>query len=224
MSQALDRIKELQAELEKIKRIREDEHREQVRKTGIIRELQENIVNLKKRNERLEKQIQNLEESSRQKDDILRMMENFKEFDNNTIDNLRDELDKAQISIKELRYDKPPTPPATPAPTVCCNCSPDDRDKQTEPKRKKQKFTPKENEKISKIVALKFRSQGPMILIQLEGAEKPKEIHAEDAVAHFKDLVKEFLNSKKNSRKGRQIQTIKEKRIECLLQLLDEDN
>lgn len=49
-----------------------------------------------------------------------------------------------------------------------------------------------------------------------------KEFHVDDIARNFPEQVKEFLQSKKNFRRGKQIQSVREHTIQCLTEILDE--
>lgn len=260
MGEQLKRIKELQAQLDNEKRIQEDHQRELERRNNVITELQQDLALAKRHSTRLENQIKSLEENSTRKNELIAMYESFKAFDNETIDSLRNEVDKANTRIRELELNTTPlSPPPTPSlvideapaphseatqtpnneesgvptqgtsnePTMCTTTTSTtiaQEDKQTTAQpHKKLKLTDEVTHDNCYIHSLKFRTQGPMFVVTFEEGQKPKEFHARMICEKYKQQAATFINSKKESRGGKQIETIKKKNIDYLIELINKE-
>lgn len=62
-----------------------------------------------------------------------------------------------------------------------------------------------------------------MFVVSFKENEKPKEYHAREICEKFRAQAAAFINGKKDSRGGKQIKTIKEKKIDYLIDLLNKE-
>lgn len=85
------------------------------------------------------------------------------------------------------------------------------------------RFTPDTTARDIKIHELKFRSDNrTMFRCSLGKDGRTKEYHVSDIANHFPEQTKQFLASKIKFRKGKQIETIKERDMPCPIELIEE--
>lgn len=165
------------------------------------------------------KQIEDLKADNRRHMELIKQQQFIMDTRNELNDSLKSELEQVRKELEEAKSKIeaiPLTPPATPAP-VSCNC------KEDRAVRKRMRFTPDTTVRDIRIHELKFRSNNRTMFRCSLGEDGPtKEYHVSDIANNFPEQTKEFLASKMKFRKGKQIATIKERDIPCLIEILEE--
>lgn len=241
MSQALLRIKELQAELAREKAAHEAVKVEGAKKDASTQELEAQLVLAKTAHQRLERQAGHLRGLLETKEHLIEAYSSLKEHDEEKIRTLNGLLEEANAKVAMLEREKrqngarsllPLTPPPSPA-VVRTDESTTKRASTTSNDGTRMRrgsgvsgHKPQlgaGNQGQLKIYELRNRSnRRAMFRVSFDNGATTHEFHAKDLAEHHRDEVKRFLRSKLNYRNGRQIATIKDNGIECLIEIIRE--
>lgn len=207
MSAATNRIVQLQTEAElanKTQQLLENQIREQ---DDVIAKQRETIQSQSTELIKARKQVTELADNDKTNTELIKQQRFVIDAQKEELDSLKKELEEAKQRILELNSGTL-TPPPTP---------------ESRPKRKRARFNPEPTQRNIKIFELKLRSNNRnMFRAAFGDEEEVREYHVEDIAQHYPEQTKEFLASKKNFRRGKQIESIRARGIMCLVDILDE--
>lgn len=223
---AYQRVKELQEQVAALQQELSAEKQKSSTLEKFVGKLAQELDEAKKDKTKAEDKIEHLKQVVQNKQEMLDLYTKWKENDNETMNQLQANLEDSRAQIRELTEAgnsyRPVTPPATPAQT---NNESSNTNKQPQGRKRARLEISGEGEKSIKIYELKFRSNNrTMFRAAINGSEEIKEYHADDICENFRDQVKDWLESKKEVRRGNQIKTIRDRGIDCLVKILDESN
>lgn len=208
MSAATNRIVRLQTDVEHLNNSQQILQKTIEDRDDTIIRLQQTIQSQSLEITKAKKHIDDLKQLNNTNTQLITQQRFICNSQKEEMDNLKKELAEAKQRV-QLLESRPLTPPTTPD--------------SSRPTRKRAKFTPAPTQRDIKIWELKLRSnQRNMFRASFGDDTETKEYHVEDIARHYPEQTKEFLQSKKGYRRGKQIDSIKERGIKCLVDLLDE--